>query len=145
MSKVDFDAESTLPLAKSRVVRFALFIIGWLAIGLGTLGIFLPLLPTTPFFLLAVFCFLRSSKTCYERLMKNQWFQQHILPYMNKQGIPLKSKLTAIALIWSSIGFCIFVVVNSLVLKLLLFSIALSVSIYLWRQPTPEKNNDVIN
>ena len=125
-------------IVQSKLLRAFLVVLGVLSVGLGTLGIFLPLLPTTPFFLLATFCFFRSSKYCYEKLMANRWFRAHILPYLNKKGIPKRSKYIAITMIWLSIGFCVIFILSHPIGRIVLLLIATSVSIYLIKQPTLE-------
>lgn len=107
-------------------------ILGLVSIALGIIGIFLPLLPTTPFLLLSAFLFARSSPRLYEWLMNHKVFGKYIRSYREDKSIPLNVKIGAILLLWLSILFSIFWVVNDKWwLQLLLFGIATGVTIHI--------------
>ncbi len=108
-----------------------LMAVGLLAVALGTLGVFLPLLPTTPFLLLAAACFMRSSESLHGWLLEHRWFGKYIRNYSEHRAITLKSKIIAIAVMWSSMLFSIYLVREQLWLQLLLALIALGVTRYL--------------
>lgn len=118
--------------------RLALIALGWFSLVLGTIGIFVPLLPTTVFIILASWCFARSSRRFHT------WLHAHprLGPLLNDweagHGIPLKAKRRAIVLLWCSIGLSIYLVKHQLVLSVFLFAIGIAVSIYLYRLPSPE-------
>ncbi|TWH76650.1 hypothetical protein LX59_00695 [Azomonas agilis] len=92
------------------LVRMVLLGAGWLAIVLGVLGIFLPLLPTTPFLLLAAACFARSSERFYQWLISHPRLGPWFRDYLDGQGIPLKGKVYAIGLMWMSISISCWIV-----------------------------------
>jgi hypothetical protein len=73
-----------------------LIIAGTSFAGLGILGIFLPLLPTTPFLLLAAACYARSSERFYNWLLNNRWFGHYIRNYLEGKGVPLRVKVLSI-------------------------------------------------
>ncbi len=112
--------------------------LGWLSVVLGVLGIFLPVLPTTPFLLLAAACFMRSSPKFYNWLVGHPKLGGYIRHYLEGQGIPRRAKWLAISMIWLSIGFSAWFVVPMLWLKCGLLAIACGVSVYILRQPTLE-------
>jgi len=101
-------------------VKIALTAAGSISVGLGALGMFLPLLPTTPFLLLAAFCYARSSRRFYRWLMTNRFFGEYIRNYREGRGIPLKEKMLVMAVLWLTIGFSAGFVVSPLWGKLLL-------------------------
>ena len=108
-----------------------LIVIGSIAVGLGVAGIFLPLLPTTPFLLLAAACYAKSSERFYHWLMHHQWFGSYIRNYREGRGIPLISKVVALALLWLTIGASAIFVVPVLIGKIVLVAIAIGVTIHL--------------
>ncbi len=110
--------------------RIILTVAGTLALGLGVLGIFLPLLPTTPFLLLAAACYARSSPRFYHWLIHHHWLGEYIRDYREKRAIRLRVKVTAIALLWLTIGVSI-VLFDQVWLKLLLSAVAAGVTIHL--------------
>jgi uncharacterized membrane protein YbaN (DUF454 family) len=98
---------------------------------LGVAGIFLPLLPTTPFFLLAAACFFRSSATLYAWLINHKFFGKRIQYYRVYKAISLRSKVLSLALLWLTIGYSAFFVVEIFWIKIILFLIAAGVSLHL--------------
>ena len=116
---------------QKRVLRGILVIAGTLFTGLGLLGIFLPLLPTTPFLLLAAACYARSSKRFHCWLLGNRWFGNYIRNYEEGNGIPLKGKLITISLLWVSIIFSTIFIINDLLFTSIFILIAMGVTVYL--------------
>lgn len=113
------------------VIRGALIAVGSLAVALGTLGIFLPLLPTTPFLLLAAFCYARSSQRFYDWLLNNRWFGDYIRNYREGRGVALRHKVMALVLLWGTIGYSVWGVVGNAAIRLLLLGIAAGVTVHL--------------
>ncbi|ROL88403.1 YbaN family protein [Pseudomonas protegens] len=117
------------------VLRYVLLAIGWLSVALGVLGIFLPVLPTTPFLLLAAACFARSSPRFYQWLVQHPRLGPWIRDYLDGNGISLKGKVYAIGLMWLSIGLSCYLVPLPWARGFMLTS-AVLVSIYILRQKT---------
>jgi uncharacterized protein len=69
---------------------------GWLSLGLGAIGAFLPLLPTVPFVILAAFCFARSSPRLEQWLLTHPVFGAHIVAWRDKGAISRKGKMAAL-------------------------------------------------
>ncbi len=111
--------------------RFVLVCVGITAVGLGVLGAFLPLLPTTPFLLLAAACFLRSSDRLYDWLMNHKTFGAYIRNYREHRAITQGTRVTALALLWASIGYSALCVVEQGFVRLLLAVIAAAVTWHL--------------
>jgi len=127
--------DSTPRTSRSRLVRILLQGIGWLSVALGVIGIFLPVLPTTPFLLLAAACFARSSPRFYHWLVDHPRLGPWIRDYLQGNGIPLKGKVYAIGLMWLSIGFSCWLVPSMWARGFMLLS-ATGVTIYILRQKT---------
>jgi len=121
--------------ARSPVLRYVLFVCGCISVVLGVIGIFLPVLPTTPFLLLAAACFARSSARFYQLLVQHPTLGPWIRDYLDGQGLPLKGKIWALLLMWSSISVSIWLVPLLWVRVLMLVS-AICVSIYIVQQKT---------
>jgi uncharacterized membrane protein YbaN (DUF454 family) len=113
--------------------------VGCTSVVLAVLGLVLPVLPTVPFLLLALACFSRSSNRFYAWLVRHEQLGPMVRPYLNGQGMPFKTKLTAIALVWGSIFISAVFLVNLLWVRIVLPIIALGVTFYLLRLPTAEK------
>jgi len=110
--------------------RYLLISAGTIFTVFGIVGIFLPILPTTPFLLLAVACFARSSQRFYNWLMNNRWFGNYIKNYHEGRGVPLKVKIFSIFLLWLTILISIFFIINNSLIELILLLIAIGVSIH---------------
>ena len=120
--------------------RILFIVAGTICLGLGALGIILPLLPTTPFLLLTAACYMRGSDRMYQWLLNNKWFGTYIRNYREGKGIPLRGKISALVLLWTTISFTAIFIINIDVIRVTLFLIATIVSIYLIRLPTLEKS-----
>jgi hypothetical protein len=120
--------------------RILFIVAGTICLGLGALGIILPLLPTTPFLLLTAACYMRGSDRMYQWLLNNKWFGKYIRNYREGKGIPLRGKISAIVLLWTTISFTAIFIISIDVIRVTLFLIATIVSIYLIRLPTLEKS-----
>ena len=102
---------------------------GSIALGLGTLGMFLPLLPTVPFLLLAASCYLKGSPRLYQWLLSHRYFGKIIKDYKENKVIPRKAKISTIVLLWISISISIYLI-SILWIRVLLFVIATGVTIH---------------
>lgn len=104
---------------------------GCVALFLGIAGLFLPLLPTTPFILLAAACFSRSSDKFYNRLLSNKWVGNYIKNYRDGKGIPKRAKVLSLLTLWITMGFTALVIIKIIWLKILMVIIALAVSTHI--------------
>lgn len=118
------------------IKRVLLVIVGWLFVVLAVIGIVLPLLPTTPFLLLAAFCFSKSSQRFHDWLLNHRWFGDYISNFQSGRGMTVKAKFSTVFLIWLSIGASVIFFVPYLWAKALLLIIACCVSGYLLSRPT---------
>ncbi|WP_226584120.1 YbaN family protein [Halobacillus litoralis] len=100
-----------------QVKRILLIVIGSVSLGLGVLGIVLPLIPTTPFLLLTAACYVRSSDRLYNWLMTNKWFGTYIQNYKAGRGIPFKAKISMLVMIWGSFLFSAFYIAPNWFMK----------------------------
>ncbi|MCU9949996.1 YbaN family protein [Pseudomonas solani] len=131
-------AHGDIRQSRNPAVRYVLLVVGWLAVALGVIGIFLPVLPTTPFLLLAAACFVRSSQRFYLWLVNHKQLGPWIRDYLEGNGIPLKGKVYAIGLMWISIAFSCYLVPMPWARGFMLTS-AVLVTIYILRQKTLDR------
>lgn len=89
---------------KTAVKRVLLLISGWIFVGLGVLGAILPLLPTTPFLLVAAFCFAGSSPRLYKWLTRCGWVKTYLDNYRSGCGVPARTKALSLAMLWGAPG-----------------------------------------
>ncbi|MGO2235212.1 DUF454 domain-containing protein [Marinomonas sp. UCMA 3892] len=114
--------------------RILYLILGWFSLITGIIGIFLPLLPTTPLVLLAAWCFSRSSERFHTWLIEHKVFGPILRDWQSSDGIPRKARNRAIIFMWAGMAISIFIV-SRLWATIGLISIGLCVSIYLLRMP----------
>ncbi|MHB1323963.1 MAG: YbaN family protein [Coriobacteriia bacterium] len=119
------------------LLRHVLLALGWVFLGLGVIGAALPVLPTTPFLLLAAACFMRSSERLHRWLVDHPRYGHHIRDYLEGKGLRARTKVVAISMLWASILTSVFLFVPYLAADLLLVAIAAAVTAYLLRLPTP--------
>ena len=110
--------------------KYLLIISGSFSVALGVVGIFIPVLPTTPFFLLAVFCYLRSSKKLYRWLIYHKVFGAYIYNYITYRAVLKSTKIGAIIFLWIGLAISILIIDNWYG-RGLLFLVGIGVSIHL--------------
>lgn len=87
-------------------MKILLTILGLISLGLGILGAFLPVLPTTPLLLLAAFLFLRSNRRLYDWLMNHPKMGPYITNFIKHKAIPLRVKVIAVSTLWLTLLYC---------------------------------------
>ena len=111
--------------------RRLLLVIGTICVGLGVVGVFLPLLPTTPFLLLAAACYARSSQRFSNWLLGNRLLGKAIRDYREGRGLPLKLKALVLALLWATIGSTAVLATESVAVRAILIVIAVGVTAHI--------------
>jgi len=111
---------------------------GLLTLGTGVVGFFIPVLPTTPFLLLAAACFLKSSGKLYTWLTAHKVFGKYIENYIKYKAVSRNSKIVSITVLWAVISISIFVS-NSLHIKLFLAAVGIGVTCHLLLLKSLEK------
>jgi uncharacterized membrane protein YbaN (DUF454 family) len=116
---------------QATVKRRLLIGAGTLSTGLGIIGIFIPILPTTPFLLLAAACYMRSSERFYQWLINNRVFGAYVRNYIEGRGMPVRIKIFTILLLWLTIGLSIIFGVQNIVIRIVLICIAIGVTAHI--------------
>ncbi|OGO17446.1 MAG: hypothetical protein A2Z15_00060 [Chloroflexi bacterium RBG_16_50_11] len=111
--------------------RRLLIIAGTLSLGLGIAGILIPILPTTPFLLLAAYCYFRSSHRLHQWLLHNRFLGDYVRNYLEGKGMPLRLKILTISLLWLTIGLSAIFAVQHIAVRLVLILIAVGVTIHI--------------
>ena len=121
--------------------KWLYLVAGFALVGLATLGIFLPLLPTTPLLLLAAACFANSSERAHRWLLEHKLFGSIIRNWNESRCIPRKAKIVAIASILLFGGYAIGFAIDTLWIRILGGIILLIGFVFVWRIPIcrPEK------
>ena len=118
---------------RNKFIQILLLTLGTIFVAVGITAIFIPVIPTTPFLLLAAVLYAKSSKKFYFWLLNNKICGKFIKDYKEGRGIPLKFKILTIILLWITIGSTIVFSINILWVKILLFLIAIGVTIHIIR------------
>jgi uncharacterized protein len=117
--------------------RWMLIAAGLLCVGLGAIGVILPGLPTTPFLLLAAYCFARSSEHFHGWLINHRWFGSYVRNFEEGRGMTRSAKATTVLIIWLSFGVTIVFFVPVVWGQVGMVLMAVTVSLYIVRLPTP--------
>jgi uncharacterized membrane protein YbaN (DUF454 family) len=114
-------------------MKALLVTVGTLSVGLGVLGIFLPLLPTTVFLLLAAACYARSSDRFYLWLINHRWLGSYIRNHYEGRGMRRRDKVITLIALWAGIGATVIWSVDTLWIRLVLLGIASGVTLHVAR------------
>lgn len=112
-------------------MKIFLTILGLISLGLGIMGAFLPVLPTTPFLLLSAALFLRSNHQLYDWLMNHPKLGTYIRNFLEYKAIPLRVKAVSVTMVWATLLYCTIFVAEHWALRVLFLVIATAVSIHI--------------
>ena len=115
----------------SKLRKQLLVVAGTILTAIGILGVFVPILPTTPFLLLAAACYIRSSRRFYRWLVDNRFFGSYIRDYVEGRGIPLRTKMVTILLLWLAIGISACIGTQNLAVRIVLVIVAVGVTLHI--------------
>ncbi len=120
-------------------MRAIFLAVGSLCVLLGVIGLFLPLLPTTPFLLLAAACYARGSRRFYDWLLANRTFGPLIYEWRKHRSIPYRTKISAIVLMSFTLGISITFFVPIMWVKVLLGAMGVGLAIWMYRMPSRDR------
>lgn len=118
------------------IIRYLCVVSGVLSCVLGVIGIFVPLLPTTPFLLLSAALLFRSSPRLYQRLLDHPLMGPYIRNFREHKAIPLRVKIVSVCLVWLTILYAVFFLIDHRVLEMLVLLLAAGITIYILRFKT---------
>ena len=118
---------------RTQVKHYLLICLGWLFVILGAIGAVLPLLPTTPFLILALACFAESSPRFHKMLLNNKWFGPPLAQWEHTHTVRKKVKFKAMGLIIATFGISILILSGRTSLQLMLVCFCLILLWFVWR------------
>ena len=127
---------SRLPFAGTRPARAVFFVLGTVFLFLAALGVVVPVLPTTPFVLLAAACYLRASTRAHDRLVRSRTFGPTIVAWQEHRAIPPRAKILAIVTVTATFVLSVVYVVDFPVARAGLAALGVILVIWLARRPT---------
>lgn len=116
-------------------------VLGTVSLALGIIGIFVPLLPTTPFLLLTAALYFKGSPRLYQWLLNHKCFGTYIRNFREEKAIPLRAKVVSLSLMWGTMLYCIFFLIPLLWVKIPLFLIASGVTWHILSFKTLRKDS----
>jgi hypothetical protein len=130
------EVASLRPNRRARPVRAFFLVLGTVFLGLAALGIVVPVLPTTPFVLLAAACYLRASARLHDRLLRSRTFGPTIMAWQEHRAIPPRAKAVAIAMVILTFGLSIAFAVEPPLLRAGLAALGVVLVVWLVRRPS---------
>ena len=122
-------------------MKLLLAFLGSVSLVLGIMGIFLPVLPTTPFLLLSAALYMRSSQRLYAWLMSHRRLGPYIRNFREHKALPLRVKIVSVTMVWATLLYCAFFVAREWWMTLVFIAIALGVSIHILSYRTLGRND----
>ena len=111
--------------------RHFFIVAGTIAIVIGVIGIFVPLLPTTPFLILAAFCYGRGSKRLYNMLLSNRIVGNYLRNYLEGKAMSVKAKILTLSMLWTVIGCTAALLTDSPLVRIVLFAVGSGVTVHI--------------
>ena len=109
-------------------MKYLLIILGSISLVLGVIGIFLPLLPTTPLLLLSAALYVRSSEKMYQWLIHHKYLGTYIRNFQEHRAIPLRAKIISVSMVWISLIYCSITISENLWIIAMFIVLAIGIS-----------------
>lgn len=132
----DHEPADVVQLSPSRLLRRLYVAAGFFSLFIGLLGLLIPIFPTSPFLLLAATLFARGSERFYRWLLNNRYCGKQIRSWRNNEGLTIQMKMMVTVAIAGTLTFSTVFFVPYIPVKIIMILIAISISVYIWRQPT---------
>jgi uncharacterized protein len=113
--------------------------LGWMFTVIGIVGAFVPVLPTTPFLLLAAFFFARGSRKFHDRLLQSAFYQKHVKSTINEGQMPLKTKIRIVVTAYTMLLFPFFLTdsrIAKIVIVTCMIIIMITFTVFIKNKPT---------
>lgn len=123
-----------------KMMRGIYIVVGTIALVIGAIGLFLPVIPTTPLVILAAACYYRGSERLHNWILSSRWFGETVKNYQEGRGLTRDTKVRAISMMWAMILISAWFFVSNLVVRVAIICVVMGVTVYLVRLPTLEKN-----
>ena len=112
-------------------MKYLLIILGSISLALGVIGIFLPLLPTTPLLLLAAALYVRSSEKLYLWLIHQKYLGSYIRNFREHKAIPLRAKIVSVSMVWITLTYCAISISEQIWIKAMFILLAIGISVHI--------------
>ncbi|MBP3679707.1 MAG: YbaN family protein [Bacteroidaceae bacterium] len=112
-------------------MKYILIVLGSLSLVLGVIGIFLPLIPTTPLLLLSAALYIRSSEKLYLWLINQKHLGAYIRNFRENKAIPLRAKIISVSMVWISLSYCAITISESVIIKIIFLLLATAISLHI--------------
>ena len=124
---------------KIQYMKYLLAFFGTVSLALGIMGVFLPVLPTTPFLLLAAALYMRSSQRLYGWLMSHKHLGAYIKNFREHKALPLRVKIVSVSMVWATLLYCAIFVAREWWMSVMFIAIATGVTIHILSYKTLKK------
>ena len=114
-----------------KTMKFLFAFLGSVSLVLGIMGVFLPVLPTTPFLLLAAAMYMRSSQRLYDWLMSHKHLGAYIRNFREHKALPLRVKVVAVTMVWATLLYCAIFVAKEWWMSAIFIAIATGVTVHI--------------
>lgn len=104
---------------------------GTLSLAVGVAGMVIPILPTTPFVLIAAACYLRGSRRMYDWMIANRYIGGYLRDYMEGRGVSVRAKATSVVVLWILIALSASFATDSTTVRIVLLAVAVAVTVHL--------------
>jgi len=122
-----------------KLKRRVFVVAGTVCVGLGVIGIFVPVLPTTPFLLLAAICYMRGSQRLYNALLRNRFVGGYVRNYLEGRGMSRRAKVWNLSLLWIAIVATAVLLTDNLIVRIILAAVLIGVTIHILKVRTATK------